>query len=444
MLGLIPRPEETVECRATDGRLVALVDIVPEDEWQTEVPELAPLARLSLHEAKAQGEQPIQLRENGRYEYSPRPAPAARAARLKLVGNLVRSRKRRETDNDIGRIETGSHCGLLRLEIEEDGRPGEWLDAAIRYQIGTTPILITIECRRRNRKQDDTWIEQLASKRAKIGAAKTIAVCSKGFSESAYKTAKLHNIELRQLSELQSINPDEWFLKGGAVHICREFSEITCAVTLKCSDGRPAGWSAAMKDEFQPVFYHKLIHSPFPAATLLSIVEEVQPEAFDDVPLNGTPKVVTLTVDFSSSTGDARLLVKWIDHNRHDCLTEVSYVRLTVTVAYRTAVRDLDSGVHHVYKGPEGTEIKHSHFDTEWLGLPVRFDHQQDSTGRTSASWEVLKTAQPDPPGSASPPLAPPKSPTSAKPPKAPPPSPPREPNTAPPPPPEKPPFISL
>lgn len=284
------------------------------------------------------------------------------------------------------------------------------VDASIRYQIGTTPILITIECRKRNRKQDDTWIEQLATKRAKIGAAKTIAVSSTGFSGSAHKTARLHNIELRQLSELQTINPDEWFLKGGAVHICREFSEIKCAVTLKCSDGRPADWSAAMKDEFQPVFHHKLINSPFPAATLLSIAEQVQPEAFRDVPLDGTPKVVTLTLDFASCTGDARLLVKWIDRNRHDCLAEVSYVRLTVTAAYRTAVCNLDSGIHHTYKGPEGTDIKHSHFDTEWLGLPVRFDHQQDAAGNITASWELRRDAQPPRPPTQ--PAPPPKNPT--------------------------------
>ncbi|KAF0175453.1 MAG: Uncharacterized protein FD161_3348 [Limisphaerales bacterium] len=125
MPGLTPRPDETVECRSSDGRLVALVELVPEDDWQAAVAELAPLVRLSSQEAKAQGEQPVQLRENGRYEYVVRPVSAAQGQGLKLVGNLVRSRKRRESDRDIGRIETGSHCGLLRLDIEEEGRPGE-------------------------------------------------------------------------------------------------------------------------------------------------------------------------------------------------------------------------------------------------------------------------------------------------------------------------------
>ena len=127
MPGLIARSEATVECRSPDGRLVARVDIVPEDDWQAFIPELAPLAKLSVQEAKAQGEQTIQLRENGRYEYSVRPVSASHGTRLKLTGNLVRSRKRRESANDIGRIETGSHCGLLRLDIEEEGRPGERL-----------------------------------------------------------------------------------------------------------------------------------------------------------------------------------------------------------------------------------------------------------------------------------------------------------------------------
>lgn len=125
MPGFIPRPEESVECRSPDGRLIAFVDIVPEDDWQAEIPALAPLVRLSVQEAKAEGEQAIQLRENGRYEYAVRSITTARSQRLKLVGTLVRSRKRRESDRDIGRIETGSHCGLLRLDIEEEGHPGE-------------------------------------------------------------------------------------------------------------------------------------------------------------------------------------------------------------------------------------------------------------------------------------------------------------------------------
>lgn len=49
-----------------------------------------------------------------------------------------------------------------------------------------------LECRKRGRRADDTWIEQLATKRAKIGAVKTIAVSASGFSDSAQLTAGQH------------------------------------------------------------------------------------------------------------------------------------------------------------------------------------------------------------------------------------------------------------
>lgn len=73
------------------------------------------------------------------------------------------------------------------------------VDASIRLPVGSASVLVTIECRKRRGVQDDTWIEQLATKKAKIGAAMTIAVSAKGFSPSAKKTAALHEIELRQL-----------------------------------------------------------------------------------------------------------------------------------------------------------------------------------------------------------------------------------------------------
>ena len=77
------------------------------------------------------------------------------------------------------------------------------VDASIRCTAGSVDILITIECQKRRRKADDTWIEQLATKRQKIGAAKTIAVSAKGFTRAAHLTARQHGIELRTLSEIR-------------------------------------------------------------------------------------------------------------------------------------------------------------------------------------------------------------------------------------------------
>lgn len=74
------------------------------------------------------------------------------------------------------------------------------VDGSIRYKVGSVAGLITIECRRRRTKQDVTWLEQIASKRDKIGANHTIAVSWKGFSAPAIDYARQCGIELRVLA----------------------------------------------------------------------------------------------------------------------------------------------------------------------------------------------------------------------------------------------------
>jgi hypothetical protein len=88
------------------------------------------------------------------------------------------------------------------------------VDASIRFQVGSTPILITIECRKRKPVQDVTWIEQLATKSANIGAARTIAVSASGFSESAVKLAQLRGIELRTFEDRIDEEIVQKFLSG--------------------------------------------------------------------------------------------------------------------------------------------------------------------------------------------------------------------------------------
>jgi len=46
------------------------------------------------------------------------------------------------------------------------------VDASIRFRAGSEEILIVVECRRRKRKSDVTWIEELATRRQKFGAAR--------------------------------------------------------------------------------------------------------------------------------------------------------------------------------------------------------------------------------------------------------------------------------
>lgn len=76
------------------------------------------------------------------------------------------------------------------------------VDASIKFTVGSSPILIVIECRNRSTKQDVMWVEQLISKKTSVGASVLVGVSSKGFSLEAKKKAKSHGIQLRKLDKL--------------------------------------------------------------------------------------------------------------------------------------------------------------------------------------------------------------------------------------------------
>ena len=92
-----------------------------------------------------------------------------------------------------------------RIRCRTTGRLRE-VDVSIRSQVGTAHVLLTIECRKRGRRQDVTWIEQLAAKKLAIGADRTIAVSSSGFSEEAQTIARTHGIDLRRLSDISAVD----------------------------------------------------------------------------------------------------------------------------------------------------------------------------------------------------------------------------------------------
>lgn len=89
------------------------------------------------------------------------------------------------------------------------------VDVSLRHNIDSHEILTAIECRYRKKKQDVTWIEQIATKRDDIGANNAIAVSSKGFSGGARKKAHGKSIELRTLVKINPKEIIEWFQVNG-------------------------------------------------------------------------------------------------------------------------------------------------------------------------------------------------------------------------------------
>lgn len=84
------------------------------------------------------------------------------------------------------------------------------VDASIRFQVGSAPILVTIECRDRVKIPDVRWIEQLVTQRGDIGAARTIVVSSTGFTKPARAKASHYGIEIRDIGDITEDVASQW------------------------------------------------------------------------------------------------------------------------------------------------------------------------------------------------------------------------------------------
>jgi hypothetical protein len=133
------------------------------------------------------------------------------------------ARKGRDLEKLIALLEM--HLGKEGIKVTSpdyiQGRKSKsWreVDISLRSQIGSSDILVIVECRDRQGTEDVTWIEQLASKSEDVGADKAVAVSSTGFTSGAINLATAKNIELRTLEEIDLHEILLWFC----------FKEITC------------------------------------------------------------------------------------------------------------------------------------------------------------------------------------------------------------------------
>lgn len=145
----------------------------------------------------------------------------------------------REFEKAIARIEKAlapSEASITSPDRLPDKVTGELreVDASIRYRLGTSEVLITIECRHRSGIENVRWIEQLAEKQRSIRASITIAVSSSGFTAPAIKKAEMLGIQLRTLSDATTDDFIRW-LKFQSVELVMDLSELN-SISLELYD----------------------------------------------------------------------------------------------------------------------------------------------------------------------------------------------------------------
>lgn len=95
------------------------------------------------------------------------------------------------------------------------------VDVAIRYTVGTHPVLIVVQCRDRSRPATVQWIDEVIGETRDLCANVVVAVSSSGFSQKAKTKAKHHGIRTRVLEE---VTPEE-------IAAWKNFGKITVGYT---------------------------------------------------------------------------------------------------------------------------------------------------------------------------------------------------------------------
>jgi hypothetical protein len=236
------------------------------------------------------------------------------------------------------------------------------VDGSIRFKIGSVPILITLESRRREAVQDDSWIEQLATKKEKIGAAKTIAVSSSGFSEPAKITARAKGVELRNLrkitdDEILSWLPSSVILTKVGLHLrVKKISAEVDAADLTDSEyvfhrddhGNIRALIRVEDDKFV---------SPYEILNLL-----VRMNTFSNIPLDGTKQSYLATANLPKGS---------LQVQTDEGPQAIRSISFELECWHNVNTSSLSGGKYYEYSDPDGVILQRAEFQTDIEGYPL-------------------------------------------------------------------------
>jgi hypothetical protein len=204
-------------------------------------------------------------------------------------------------------------------------------------------LLITVEARDHKDVQDVTWIEQLSTKRRKIGADLTIAVSGSGFSRPALLTAEAEGILATTLEELEAndiswLAPDFFFVENPQTFVFRDFR-------LELWDKVDPGSERLEVDEAAlarigwfdyPLFMHKKTGARF---SLAYVVERAEEAGFD--PFAGATE---------GESKSKKLVYEWYDQGIGVATSNGVRPVKKVHILYRVRIESISQSLSTAYR----------------------------------------------------------------------------------------------
>ena len=118
-----PQNPAQIDCRTSQGRILARLYIWPPRRSEALAGEEHPLIRWPTVEAQARSEEAIQLRERGRYTYRLEPEPGSPDDLILVEERGIVRSPAAEHGCDAGLIEPGDQCGVLHLTVVRTSNP---------------------------------------------------------------------------------------------------------------------------------------------------------------------------------------------------------------------------------------------------------------------------------------------------------------------------------
>ena len=254
------------------------------------------------------------------------------------------------------------------------------VDASIRYDIGTVPVLITIECRRHKDPQDVMWVEQLIAKREAIGAARTIAVSWAGFSKEAKAVARRGGVELRRLEDVDRADIQSWLVLMSVLHVFRQSRVIGVRIAYRqrAGDSEDITPSAEVESARKQHGVNAKIFTRTDENTLMSVSDiwllvQAQNDFYVGVPPPRSRISRTITLNMPKGA----LTMPTTDGSR-----EVAQIVLEMELWREVEEVPLEEGLFHRYSDSAGMEIQRSEFTTTLRNLDVALALQGEKESR--------------------------------------------------------------
>lgn len=258
------------------------------------------------------------------------------------------------------------------------------VDGSIRYKVKDKILLFTIECRKRNQKQDVTWIEQLVTKKKNLNADKTIAVSIKGFSKAAHKLAEQNDITLKSLNEINPVTVVEWLIPKSIVNLFREIKLVTLTTSYQ---NKGEQIETYLTDKIEDNSFFDQHQKPIPVPMILGYFEDYlstyRPDVLFSAPLDGSSKK-EISLKKSLKQGD--LLFK-----KGPDFFNVTKLFLTIELSYLHTITDLEQGRHYIYDCDKN-KFQVTEYDSTNEKLPFTFRHLANTdNGELKSSFEPTK-----------------------------------------------------